>query len=62
MCGEGKYMWPNGNYYIGGWMNNKMHGKGTFFWAGSGKREEATYAKNIKQGTGKIIHKDGREE
>ncbi len=26
--GKGKYVWEDGEYYIGQWLNNQKHGKG----------------------------------
>jgi 1-phosphatidylinositol-4-phosphate 5-kinase len=31
--GFGKYVWANGDKYIGQWLNGVMHGRGAFLWA-----------------------------
>jgi hypothetical protein len=31
MHGEGKYIWPNGDYYEGGYFNGKKNGMGKFY-------------------------------
>ena len=28
--GEGKYIYPNGDYYVGEWKYGKVNGKGKF--------------------------------
>lgn len=30
--GWGKYVWANGDKYIGEWHQGMMHGRGTFSW------------------------------
>jgi 1-phosphatidylinositol-4-phosphate 5-kinase len=30
--GEGIYLWPNGNQYIGNWKDGKRSGQGSYYW------------------------------
>ena len=39
LSGKGTYKWKNGNSYNGIWGENKMNGRGEFYWA----KEGATY-------------------
>jgi hypothetical protein len=39
MEGKGKYHFPNGNVYVGEFLNNAFHGAGTIMFPGSGKYE-----------------------
>ena len=29
--GKGNYSFPDGSYYQGNWLDDKMHGKGTLY-------------------------------
>ena len=33
MCGKGVIVYKNGDRYLGGFMNDKFHGDGQYFWA-----------------------------
>ena len=30
--GNGKYIWEDGEYYFGQWLNNNKHGKGVIYY------------------------------
>ena len=34
--GDGKFTFPNGNTYVGGFKNGRFHGKGTIYIQGKG--------------------------
>ena len=51
----------NGNYYIGGFRQNKIHGKGEYEWE-DGDREIAYFVDGKREGKTKYYYKDGREE
>ena len=31
--GQGTYIYPNGEKYVGDWKNGKYHGQGTYTWS-----------------------------
>ena len=35
--GKGKYIWEDGEYYIGEWLNDYMHGKGIEYYKDGNK-------------------------
>ena len=45
--GNGKYIWENGNYYIGQWLNGKKHGKGTEYYKNGNIKKDGNFI-NIK--------------
>ncbi len=47
-------MWSDGRSYVGEWKDNKMHGKGTFTFAG-GKVYVGEFANDKRQGFGKMM-------
>ena len=51
----------NGDYYIGGYKQNKGHGKGEIEWE-DGDRQIAYFVDGKKEGKSKVYYKDGREE
>jgi len=52
------YCWPNGCTYEGEWLDNKMHGAGTFKWP-DGKSFVGIYVKDKKHGPGTLTLPDG---
>lgn len=32
MEGKGEFYWPDGRFYIGGYKDDKKHGRGMFGW------------------------------
>ena len=53
--------YDNGDYYIGGFRQNKRHGKGEKEWE-RGDREIAYFVDGKREGKAKHYYKDGREE
>ena len=53
--------YSNGNYYIGGFRQNKFHGKGEIEWE-NGNRQIAYWVDNKREGKVKHYYKDGTEE
>lgn len=37
--GKGKYVWKDGSYYDGDWVDNKITGRGKYVWS-DGRRYE----------------------
>ena len=58
--GSGKFIWPNGCYYIGQFKNGKRHGKGTIYYKNGNIMYEGDFVNNKKEGYGKIILKNGQ--
>ena len=50
----------DGDYYIGGFRQNKLHGKGEYEWE-SGDREIAYWVDSKREGKAKHYYKDGTE-
>ena len=53
--------YDDGGSYIGGYRQNKFHGKGEFEYD-DGDREIAYWVDDNKEGKAKFYYKDGREE
>lgn len=47
----GTYIWPDERKYVGGWLNNKMHGEGVFTWK-DGRTYKGEYKNDKKNGFG----------
>ena len=41
--GNGKYIWENGNYYIGQWKNSLRNGKGTMYYSNGKIKHEGDW-------------------
>ena len=54
--GYGKYIYENGNYYIGKWLNNKMHGKGIEYYKNGNIKYEGDFVNGKYEGDGKYIY------
>ena len=54
--GYGKYIYENGNYYIGKWLNNKMHGKGIVYYKNGNIKYEGDFVNGKYEGDGKYIY------
>lgn len=57
--GPGKYTWPSGDVYEGGWSDGKRHGMGTYTYS-NGDIYEGEWWKGKKYSKGKLIKPDGR--
>ena len=57
--GNGKFIWENGNYYIGQFKNGKKHGKGIIYFKDGNIAYEGDFFNDKKEGTGKLILKNG---
>ena len=57
--GNGQYMFENGCYYIGQWLNDKMHGNGIIFYKNGKINYEGEFANDKKEGNGKYIEENG---
>jgi len=55
---NGTYYYPNGNKYIGYFLDSKRHGKGTFYWT-NGDKYVGQWANNLRNGKGIIYYSDG---
>jgi hypothetical protein len=66
ISGKGTHTWEDGRVFVGGWKDNKMHGKvnletfrltwlgfGTFTWT-DGTKFEGEYKDDKKEGHGKF--------
>ena len=51
----------NGDYYIGGFRQDKKHGKGEYEWE-RGDRQIAYWVDDKREGKAKVYYKDGTEE
>ncbi len=58
--GYGKYIWENGDEYIGNWKNNKKDGKGTYLFA-SGSKYSGEFKNGKRYGKGTYIWADGEK-
>ncbi|SOS81440.1 conserved Plasmodium protein, unknown function [Plasmodium sp. gorilla clade G1] len=58
----GRYEFSNGDIYVGNFKNGLFHGKGYYKWnyGEDYKVYEGNYFKGKRNGTGQIIHSDGR--
>ena len=56
--GNGKYIWKDGEYYIGQWKNGLSHGKGTVCYS-NGDKYEGDWVNDKREGNGKYIRKNG---
>ena len=41
--GNGKYIWENGEYYIGQWKNGLFHGKGIEYYSNGNIKNEGNW-------------------
>lgn len=55
-CGEGTFIWPNDDMYIGHWLNGKYHGKGKLTKTNAPEKTiskyEGDFVNGLKDGTG----------
>jgi hypothetical protein len=57
--GQGEYIWPDGNTYIGEWKNNMLNGKGLFVWHDD-RMFLGDWKDNVMHGEGTYRWGDGR--
>ena len=57
--GKGKYIYENGDYYIGEFVNNCCHGKGTLYYSNNKIKYEGDFVKDKFEGNGKYFWEDG---
>ena len=57
--GEGKYIWTNGEYYIGQWSKGERNGKGIDYYKDGTIRYDGDFVNGKYQGNGKYILKNG---
>ena len=53
--GYGKYIWEDGEYYIGEWLNGNMHGKGIKYYKNGNIKYEGDFINSNFEGKGKYI-------
>tara|TARA_B110000238_G_C15948041_1_gene361941 strand:+ start:306 stop:686 length:381 start_codon:yes stop_codon:yes gene_type:complete len=60
--GNGTYLWPNGDKYIGSWKYKKMHGNGIFYFGSGdlkGDKYSGEFKWNKKNGKGVYNYENG---
>ena len=57
--GKGKYIYEDGNYYIGEWLNGKKHGKGIEYYKNGSIKYEGIFVNDESEGKGKYICQNG---
>ena len=58
--GQGTYIYPNGEKYVGDWKNGKYHGHGTFTYL-DGNMYVGEFKDGLKNGQGTQTWLDGRK-
>ena len=53
--GNGKYIYENGEYYIGQFLDGEKHGKGIKYYKNGSIKYEGDFANNVYEGIGKYI-------
>ena len=56
--GQGTYIYPNGEKYVGDWKNGKYHGHGTFIYP-DGNMYVGEFKDGLKNGHGTFTSLDG---
>ena len=54
--GKGKYIFENGKYYIGQWLNGKANGKYNYE---NGEYYKGQFKNGLRHGKGKLYYKNG---
>ena len=54
-----KYVYKNGEYYIGEWLNGLRHGKGTLYYKNGNIKYDGDFIKDKFEGNGKYIYING---
>ena len=55
-----RFTYKNGEYYIGKWLNDQRHGKGTLYYKNNKIKYEGDFANDKYEGTWKLTSEDGR--
>ena len=58
--GNGKYIYENGDYYIGPFINGLKHGKGIIYYKNGNIMYDGDFVNDKREGEGKYIWKDGQ--
>ena len=58
--GNGKYIWEDGEYYVGQFKNNLPNGKGISYYSNNKIKYEGDYINGKFDGNGKYIWEDGK--
>ncbi len=58
--GYGKYVWTNGDEYIGNWKNGKQDGEGSYSFS-SGSKYTGEFKDGLRYGTGTYVWPDGEK-
>ena len=57
--GYGKYIFDNGDYYVGEFLNDLQHGKGKLYEKNGSLLFQGEFIKDKIEGTGKLFFKEG---
>lgn len=57
--GLGQTLFPNGDVYVGEYVDNKRHGTGTYFFADDGIIYTGRWRDNLRDGVGRCVYPDG---
>ncbi len=57
--GEGVYRYPDGSEYSGDFRNAKMHGQGTYIYAGRGEKYTGEWRNGVINGQGTYFYRSG---
>ena len=57
--GNGKHIFPNGNYYIGQFRHSMQNGKGILYYKNGKIKYEGDFKNNVPDGNGKYIWENG---
>ena len=69
MYGKGRYTWPDGRLYEGGFVDDRKEGEGSLTWymiiwicRPDGKKFEGLWKAGKREGRGQLIHPGGKVE
>ena len=57
--GNGKFIYENGDYYIGQWLKDKKHGLGKIYYNNGSIKYDGEFVNDKFQGIGKYVYEDG---
>ena len=57
--GQGKYIYKNGDYYIGQWKKGLRHGKGIQYYSNGKIKYDGDWINGKKEGNGRYNYKNG---